>query len=255
MKKFITLSLLALSGMLASCTKEDEESLSGPTISKENFKYSVTQQQGHDNIVMLNSLITTNNYIPFWEFNGEYSKKNQDTITLPFAGNYMIRFSAYTQGGPISDSTAITVSENDPEYFANPMWNLLANAQEGKTWVWATDIPGGICYGNGPGDATFPQWWTNGIAYLTSEGVAADEMTFDLNGAKNYAFTHAGSTKKASFDLDTLNKTLKITGSDISLGNKVTYNIVHLTEDELTLVQQGEGWRNIWMYKRKGFNY
>jgi hypothetical protein len=135
------------------------------------------------------------------------------------------------------------------------MWNLLANAMEGKTWVWASDIPGGNCFGNGSGGATAPEWWQNGIAYLTEQGVAADEMTFDLAGAKNYTFTHAGVAKKALFELDTLNKTLKITGSDISLGNKVTYVIVKLTADELTLAQQGDGWRNIWMYKRKGFNY
>ena len=254
MKKFITLSLLALSAMLVSCTKEDEESLGGPSIAKSDVKFSVTQQQGHDNIVMLNSL-TQGGYIPYWEFTGGFSKKKLDTINLPFAGDYTIRYTIYTQGGPLIDSTKIKVSENDPEYFSSPMWNLLANAQEGKTWVWASDIPGGICYGNGSGGATAPEWWQNGIAYLTSQGVAADEMTFDLKGAKNYTFTHGGVSQKALFELDTLNKTLTVTDSDSSLGNQVTYVVVKLTADELTLAQQGDGWRNIWMYKRKGFNY
>jgi len=254
MKKLITLSLFALSAVLVSCTKEDEESLGGPTISKENVKFSVTQEQGHDNIVMLNSL-TEGSYIPFWEFTGGFSKNKKDTITLPFAGQYTVRYTIYTPGGPIADSANITVSENDPEYFANPMWDLLTNSQAGKTWVWASDIPGGICYGNGSGGATAPEWWQNGIAYLNDQGVAADEMTFDLNGAKNYTLTHAGTAKKALFELDTLAKTIKMTGADISLGNKVTYVIVKLTADELTLAQQGDGWRNIWMYKRKGYNY
>lgn len=254
MKKFITLSLLALSAMLVSCTKEDEESLGGPTIAKSDMKFAVTQEQGHDNIVMLNSL-TPGGYIPFWEYNGGFSKKKQDTINLPFAGNYTIRYTIYTQGGPLSDSTNITVSENDPEYFASPLWSLLTNGENGKTWVWASDIPGGICHGNGSGGATAPEWWQNGIEYLRSEGVADDEMTFDLKGAKNFTLAHAGTSQKAIFELDTLNKTLKITGGDISLGNKVTYVIVKLTADELTLAQQGDGWRNIWMYKRKGFSY
>lgn len=42
-------------------------------------------------------------------------------------------------------------------------------------------------------------------------------------------------------------------GADISWGNHVTYNITKLNENEITLVQQGECWRNIRMFKRKGF--
>jgi hypothetical protein len=251
MKNYI---LLLLIFGLVSCTKEDNESLPGASISMADLKFSVTQEQGHDNIVMLSSL-TKGSYIPFWKVAANLSKKLNDTITLPFAGTYTVNYSIYTSGGPIADSTQITVSENDPAYFNNVMWNQLANGQEGKTWVWAVDRPTGICYGNGSGTATAPEWWQNGIAYLTGEGVADDEMTFNLNGAKNYSFTHAGASKAATFDLDTLNKTLKITGSDISLGGKITYVIVKLTEDELTLAQQGDGWRNLWLFKRKGYTY
>jgi hypothetical protein len=251
MKNYIIILLLFV---LASCTKEDQETLSGPTLSQADIKYTVTQEQGHDNIVMLNSL-TKGSYIPFWQYSGGFSKSLSDTINLPFAGDYIIKYSVYTSGGPLNDSTKITVSENDPQYFHNPSWNLLTNAQDGKTWVWATDRPTGICYGNGSGGATAPEWWQNGIAYLTDQGVAADEMTFDLKGSKNYSITHAGVTTTASFDLDTLSQSIKITGSDISLGNKVTYVIVKLTADELTLAQQGDGWRNLWLFKRKGYTY
>jgi hypothetical protein len=251
MKNYILLLLILA---LVSCTKEDNESLSGASIPQSALKFSVTQEAGHDNIVMLSSL-TAGSYIPFWKVATSTSKKLNDTITLPFAGTYTISYSIYTSGGPLADSTQITVSENDPAYFSSVLWNQLTNGPEGKTWVWATDRPTGICYGNGSGAATAPEWWQNGIAYLTDQGVADDEMTFDLNGSKNYSFTHAGVAKTASFDLDTLNKTLKITGSDISLGGKITYVIVKLTDDELTLAQQGDGWRNLWLFKRKGYTY
>ncbi|HJT74483.1 MAG TPA: hypothetical protein VJ720_10700 [Chitinophaga sp.] len=254
MKKLITLSLLALSTWMVSCTKEDEESLPGPSIAQSDVKFSVKQQAGHDNIIMLEGL-TQNVYLHYWDFTGGYSKKQKDTINLPFAGTYTIHYSVYTHGGVLGDSTNITVSQNDPDYFSSPMWNLLANAQTGKTWVWATDVPGGAVYGNGPGTATKPEWWVNGLAYLTSQGVQDDEMKFDLDGAKNFTFTHNGVSTAARFDLDTLNKTLKITGSDISLGKKITYSIVTLNENELTLVEQGDGWRNLWLFKRKGYSY
>ncbi|SFD55272.1 hypothetical protein SAMN05518672_102398 [Chitinophaga sp. CF118] len=254
MKNYIILSLLVLASALVSCTKEDAESLPGSSIAKSNLKFSVTQEQGHDNIVMVSSL-TQGSYTPYWQVAGISTKKQIDTLTVPFGGTYMLNYSIYTSGGPLADSMQITVSENDPFYFSNKSWNLLTNGQQGKTWVWAVDRPTGICYGNGSGAAVAPEWWQNGIAYLTTEGVADDEMTFNLNGAKNFTFTHAGATKAASFDLDTLKQTVKITGSDISLGNKVTYVIVKLTEDELTLAQQGDGWRNLWLFKRKGYTY
>lgn len=251
MKNYIILLLLIL---VSACTKEDNESLPGSSIAKADLKFSVTQEQGHDNIVTLNSL-TKGSYIPYWQIAGISTKKPIDTITVPFAGTFTLIYSIYTSGGPLTDSTQITVSENDPNYFSSIMWNQLTNGQEGKTWVWAVDRPTGMVYGNGSGAAVEPEWWKNGISYLAGEGVADDEMTFNLNGAKNYSFTHAGTTKAAAFDLDTLKKTLKITGSDISLGGKVTYVIVKLTDDELTLAQQGDGWRNLWLFKRKGYTY
>jgi hypothetical protein len=252
MKNYI-ISLLILA--CVSCTKEDNESLPGATISKSDLKFAVSQEPGHDNVVMLSSL-TKGSYLPFWEIATNSSNKLTDTLNLPFAGVYTIHYSIYTSGGPLGDSTQITVSENDPAYFSSAMWNQLANGIEGKTWVWAVDRPTGICYGNGSGAAVVPEWWQNGIDYLSGEGVADDEMTFNLDGAKNYSFTHAGVSKTATFDLDTLKKTLKFTGSDISLGGgKITYVVVKLTDDELTLAQQGDGWRNLWLFKRKGYTY
>lgn len=252
MKTLLPLLILLL--ILVSCTKEDQETLPGSHIAQSDLKFAVTQQPGHDNVVMLASL-TPGSYIPFWQYTGGFSRSMNDTINLPFAGQYTIHYSIYNNGGPLADSSRITVSANDPDYFSSPMWNELANAQTGKTWVWATDVPGGFCYGNGSGEATAPEWWQNGADYLSSQGVLNDEMTFDLNGAKNYTFTHAGVATHGIFELDTLNKTLKISGGDISLGGKIVYNIVKLTNDELTLVQQGDGWRNLWLFKRKGFNY
>lgn len=252
MKNYII--IISLLFTLVSCTKEDEESMAGPTVSPSNLKISVTQQQGHDNIVILKSL-TPGSYLAFWQVSTIFSNKLNDTITIPFAGTFMVNYSMYTSGGPLSDSVKVTVSANDPGYFASPLWNLLTDGIGGKTWVWATDRPTGIVFGNGSGGATAPEWWQNGLSYLVGEGVAADELTFDLNGAKNYTLTHAGVTKAASFDIDTAKKILKITAGDIPLGNKVTYVIVKLTEDELTLAQQGDGWRNLWLFKRKGYTY
>ncbi|HWV64465.1 hypothetical protein [Chitinophaga sp.] len=213
--------------------------------------FSVTQTPGYDNQVTLES--KTKNVIPFWDYGFGTTKNTKAVVILPFAGDFFIKYSAYGDGGPKTDSVKVTVSENDPKFFSSEIYDLLTNSADGKTWVWAVDVPGGYCFGNGPGDADKPAWWTVGTAGLRDQGVLEDEMTFDLNKNANFSIIHKGVTTKGSFSLDTLNKAIKINGADISWGNNVTYNIVKLNANELTLVQQGDGWRNLWLFKRKGF--
>ncbi|MDR6568390.1 MULTISPECIES: hypothetical protein [Chitinophaga] len=213
--------------------------------------FSVTQNPDYDNQVTLES--KTKDVIPFWDYGFGTTKEAKAVVILPFAGDFFVKYSAYGAGGPKTDSVKVTVSENDPKFFSSKLYNLLTNGADGKTWVWAVDVPGGYCFGNGPGNSDVPAWWTVGKAGLITQGVVDDEMTFDLNKNANYSITHKGVTTKGSFTLDTLAQKIKINGADISWGNNVTYNIVKLNANELTLVQQGDGWRNIWIFKRKGF--
>ncbi|WP_295128654.1 hypothetical protein [uncultured Chitinophaga sp.] len=253
MKKFRILYTLLIAATLASCDpREDREDMPAP-IAASQIKFAVTQQAGYDNKVMLEN--QTAGVLAYWDYGIGISNKQKDTIILPFAGTYNIKFYAYSKGGPVKDSASVTVSSNDANYFANPMWNQLTNGQTGKVWVWAIDEPNGACYGNGSGGALTPEWWRVGVPDLTSWGVVNDEMTFDLNGAANFTKVSKGKTEKGFFALDTLNKTLKITGSDISNGKGIVYNIVKINNNELTVVEQGDGWRNLWLFKRKGFNY
>ena len=250
--KHILTSCLALCTLAACDPREDRDDLPQPMQSSE-LSFSVTQKQGYDNVIYLEN--KTKGVIPFWDYGTGISNKAKDTINIPFAGTYYIKFTAYAGGGPVQDSARITVTENDPQYFSSPMWNLLTNGDQGKTWVWAMDTPGGAPYGNGSGGATAPEWWKPTPADVTGWGVASDEMILDLKGAANFTKITAKGTTKGLFVLDTLNKTIKILGSDISYGAGITYVVVTLNQNELTLAQQGDGWRNIWMFKRKGFNY
>ena len=215
--------------------------------------FTVTQTPGHDNEVTLES--KTPGVISYWDYVYGFSNKQKVTVTIPFKGEFYVKYSAYADGGPKTDSVKVSISEKDKYYFSSPMWKLLTNAEAGKTWVWAVDIPGGACMGNGSGGAVKPEWWAVGSDYLKSVNAVNDEMTFDLDKNFNFTFSSNGKTTKGSFTLDTLNQTLKINGADISQGAKATYVVVKLNENELTLAQQGDGWRNIYMYKRKGFSF
>jgi hypothetical protein len=239
--------------LLAACDpREDRENMPAP-VDRAKLKFSVTQQAGYDNKVMLEN--QTAGTIAYWDYGIGISNKQKDTIILPFAGTYNIKFYAYSQGGPVKDSANVTVTKNDANYFSNPMWNQLTNGVTGKVWVWAIDEPNGACYGNGSGGALTPEWWRVGVPDLTSWGVLNDEMTFDLNGAANFTKVSKGKTEKGFFALDTVKKTIKITGSDISNGKNIAYTIVKINNNELTVVEQGDGWRNLWLFKRKGFAY
>lgn len=256
-----TLSLYAACLLLAvtACTKphESRDEL-GAAISTAQLKFTVTQNPQYDNAITMTS--TTPGVIPYWDYVFGTSNEAVKTDTIPFAGEFWIKYTAYAHGGPASDSVKIKVTQNDPNYFKDSTWNLLTNGTAGKTWVWATGNPSGAVYGNGPGDASSPQWWQVPAATLSSSlgkpaYIINDEMTFNLDGGYNYQYTSNGATTNAKYSLDIANKKLTIIGSDISSGGGIPYTIVTLNANELTLAQQGDGWRNIWMFKRKGYSY
>lgn len=249
--KRLHIFLLGFSALLFNACSPYEDKITPADPATTSLDFSVTQTPGYDNQVTLES--KTKGVIPFWDYVFGVSKDAKAVVILPFAGDFYIKYAAYTTGGPKTDSVKVTVSENDPNFFASKLYGLLANGEAGKTWVWAVDVPGGYCFGNGPGDTDKPAWWTVGAAGLKDQGVLDDEMKFDLNGNAHFSITHKGVTTLGSFALDTLNKKIKINGADISWGNNVSYDIIKLNENEMTLVQQGDGWRNIWMFKQKGF--
>lgn len=245
--------LVGASYLITACSPKEDRTSLGLPIAKTDLKFSVTQQTGYDNMVIVKN--NTPGIIPFWDFGNGVSNKQQDTTILPFAGAFFIKFTAYSHGGPVSDSVQVKVSKNDANYFKSPMWKLLTNGIAGKTWVWAADNPSGWVHGNGPQDAIVPQWWQVAASGLGDD--LNDQMTFNINGNANYAKATSKGLTKGIFTLDTLNKTLKITGADISegSGNSTLYNIAKLTENELTVVQIGSGFSNQWLFKKKGYKY
>jgi len=236
--------------MMAACTPT-EMRLDQPGLpDKSKLKYSVTQQQGHDNIVYLNS--QTAGAIPYWSYDGGSSTLALDTLVFPFSGKYVIKYSVNSAGGYVDgDSTTITVTNTDLATITDPGWSFLTNGQTGKTWVLDMTKPIGW-YGfdylkhNGSADD-----WNYHPDYVGNEWVMPNRdygsITFDLNNAKNYkkvALDAGGnaSTCTAKFNLDLVNKKMNLTGcglldgshlADASNWNALT--ILDLTDSTLTL--------------------
>lgn len=240
--------------LLAACSPDNPQL--GSIISANDLDISVTQNPDKDNIVYLEN--KTPGIIPFWDYGIGYSNENKTTIEIRFAGEHEITFHALENGGSVSTSRKITVTKNDEDYFKDPMWNLLTNGSEGKTWVWNDKVS--ACFGNGGQGSIVPEWWQVPYSQLVSEGSEIGEMEFNLNGAENFTKTlSTGTTSKGFFSLDVANKRLTILNSNILHGanygedgaNGNYYVITRLTETEMTLARQGDGWQNTWVFRVK----
>jgi len=266
---------------------EERDTLDKP-LTEADLNISVTNENGGNQVVLNNSTPFTSG---IWDYGIGKSVRKQDTILLPFLGTSVIGFTATADGGLVSTSKEIVISKID--HPLDSIWTLLAGETvEGKTWVWATDHPCGVAYGNGPYlEARVPEWWKVDAAALSGWGVLNDELTFNLNGSANCILTTgntnageglAAGTYNGSFSFDMKKITydakgakwaigkLTLKGTTVSRGfqpnvaNKsliYKYDILKLTKDELILAcakpgvttASGESW--YWCFKRKGFNY
>lgn len=139
------------------------------------------------------------------------------------------------------------------------------NTSAGKTWVFdGGPTPDGRkwWYMSPPDnpDSYETAWW-NAAGDCCPPADASGSMKFDLNGAANYTYISGpGATPKVgSFNLDIVNKTLKINGANIlgaeePRGNpKALYKIISLTATKMILWVPtnggGTGWT--WVFKVK----
>lgn len=218
---------------LAACTPSVERVAQVAPIAQSQLKFSVTQQQGYDNKVFL--LSETPDVIPYWNFGVGTSTKVADTVDLPFAGTHTIKYSVSSAGGFVTgDSVNIQVSQNDPVYFADSIWNILTNGVAGKTWVLDMTQPIGW-YGpdwlknNGSSDD-----WDYHPTYIGNTWVMPDvnygQMTFDLNGDFNYSVTQNDitganpQTCKCGFSINLAAGVINLSGCKMLYGGNYLSN-------------------------------
>lgn len=259
-------SLIGLALAFASCSTIEDRVDLGPVLKADQLVFSVSQPVAGSNTIILEN--KTPNTLQYWDWGTGFSNKLNDTIYIPFAGTFTMRFTAFCAGGTVTDSTTFTVAKNDETFFdKNPLWKKLTGGGTGQTWVWAIDIPGGKVAGNGPEDCTSPAWWT-----MTATDVAGqfsgkysieDEITFDLNGSANFAVKHKdGSVVKGFFgmlpDYSTNGKAYNafevIGGPTMPWPSTGKYHVTVINNTDSLVVHEYKAY-NVAMYKRKGFVY
>jgi hypothetical protein len=264
MKKIIY-GLMGFALLMASCTTMEDRDELGPVLAADQLKISIIQPTpGSNTIVFHNETVGAIIYYD-WGTGTLTSRNAYDTIYIPFAGTPKLKYTAFCQGGTVTDSTTFTIAANDDAYFdTDPAWKGLTAGGAGQTWVYALDIPGGIIAGNGPEDCQAPAWWTMDASPGNSWIKFHDEITFDLSGAANVTYkAEDGSIKKGFFKVIDQAVFNAVSYPSIQTLNGVTfpwpnpsdgkYHITKMTADELSVHAYKQ--YDIALYKRKGFIY
>lgn len=262
MKKTIFLILGAVLAF-AACEPTEKREDPGPVLTREQLDFSVTQDPAGSNTIILEN--NTKNTISYWDWGTGFSNKQRDTIYIPFAGTFVVKFTAFYKGGTVTDSTTFTITSNDDAFFdQDPAWKGLTGGGAGKTWVWATDHPSGFVLGNGPNNAVAPQWWQvrpfGSDAWVTN--MMNDEVYMDLQGAANFELRKGnGSVIKGFFNITEPVTIEGVTYSTMEVLGGPTwpwpsakrYTITKLNENELS-IHPFDAF-DVAVYKQKGFSY
>lgn len=192
MKRIINWITLSLCGAVVLSCAPDYDSELGAIPDPSSLQYSVTQEEGYDNKVYLQSL--TPGVVPYWDYELGTSNKFKDTIAIPFKGDFWVKYRAYGDGGSSVDSTMITVSEFDQTYFADPVWQKLTNGELGRTWKLVAVKAGDAK------SKTYNDWGDAG--WVSAD--FGDSAYFDLNKGFNFVRYTDGVASASTFSLDTL---------------------------------------------------
>lgn len=273
MKKNILYLVAGIVFLIAACEPIEDRQQAGPIVPASDFTYTITNDPTNDYIIYLTN--TTPGVMFSWDYSWGVSRKQTDTVEMLVPGTYDVKITATTAGGIVTDTKQVTVTQPDPSAFQEPEWTYLTNLATGKTWVWDDNQP--APWGNGGfKGCTAPCWWAVSMADLVGQGVATDEMKFDLNGGRHLTLTAASvpsaGVTAGSFDLQmgvfkegwdigtlTTTNTTVINGVYVNNGNARVekFYILKLTNSELVLSSPepgvtgdwGTAW--FWMFKPK----
>lgn len=242
------LFIIGCTAMVFSCTPDDPKFGVPPRPS--DLKYTVTQDPSYTNKVFLQSL--TPGIIPYWDYELGSSNHLLDTVIIPFKGTFWVKYRALGAGGSTTDSTEITISQFDPNYFSDPVWQLLTNGEKGRSWKLVA-VKAGDAKSTG-----FSDW--GDASWINPPPPFGDSAHFDLDKGFNFIRYTSGVPKKSTFGinlnevlpdayLNTPGKALFINGgnkmpaNDVSnqmtASNKSRFRILKINSDTLILGQGG----------------
>ena len=131
---------MGLALLMASCeTMENRDEL-GPVLTKDQLSIAVVQPTSGSNTVILQN--KTQGAIMYWDWGTGTSHRAIDTIYIPFAGTFKLKYTAFCAGGTITDSTNFTIAANDDAFLQRSgmerfnQWRLRSDMGDGSWYTW-----------------------------------------------------------------------------------------------------------------------
>ncbi len=271
MKKNILFVFIGGLLLFAACNPIEKRDSLSPALSVEELDSKVSVTLTGNTV----SCSVDHTCIAYWTTNSGKQGVGEDLeFYLPLRGDYTVTCTVISDAEKVSITRNVVVPESDPDYYSSPLWDLLTNGPDGKTWVWATDKPEATIWGVAPWFSD-PQivngtgiWWGQNFPDIEGQGTSADdELYFDLNQSHHYVLTQTGADAKpgsgsGSFDMDLSEDnmllwsadgsvfsygTITFTNSTIPIASNdggdyhYTYDILKLTADELVLAYFVDG--------------
>lgn len=260
-----TKAVVAAATLLFTACQPDEFEL-GDLLMKEELKYSITQDASDPNAIVLQA--QNPGHQPFWVTPMGRSTLAQDTVRIPFEGEYSFIYGIVTKGGVVqADTFKLKLTTNNLNYVNDPLWTLLTGGVgEEKTWYLDLNAEGESRYFAGPlyFYGTDDSWLTVTDGETLPEGSdswnwqadwagnqwmmdAADfgSMTFSLKAGASITVDHKvlGRNETGTYFLDAKAKTLKMTDAsplhdearDGQVVNWGDIKLMSLTENSLQL--------------------
>ena len=208
MKYKIGYSIAAIMLLFASCTAIEDRAPLGTVLTAAQVKIKVVQNTtGANAVTVLNATPGAIIYFDWGTGTGKSASVDDSVhFYVPFAGKFVLKYTAFCAGGTVTDSTTFTIAANDNAYFdGDPVWKTLTGGGTGETWVFATDVPGGVIGGNGPINCPAPAWWTldassGGMGgQLKAPWSVQDQVSCNLTGAANFIVKHSDNSVTKGF--------------------------------------------------------
>lgn len=260
--------------LLGACDPVVDNKEMGGIVDESALKLDVhATTEGGNEIVMINNTPGVGSY---WDHITGISIRQKVTVALPFMGEQTIKFTGFCDGGVVTATRKVTISQIDHPVAEE--WNLFAGADiSGKAWVWNFEGYDDAVYGTGGWLTEFaPSWDVMPVEDLEE---ADCELVFDLDGGPNLTKKDADGNvlEKGtfSFDMSVTKKNpdngeqwsigqLKLTGVSVLSGHAfydesekiTTFEILELTEDALVLCwnpSDAEAWSDatFWCFRKK----
>jgi len=277
MKKII-LFLFSTLILNSACDPLVDDKSIGGVVSENELNITVESTSPGSNEILLEN--NTSGVGSHWDYLVGRSTKQREVVRLPFVGELTITFIGLSDGGSVTTTRKVNVTQIDKEI--EKEWTILGGTDvNGKAWVWAD---GDDVYGSGGYGYSYAPGWS----FVTKENMLDtknespdNEMLFDLNGGANFTKRTADGTvlEKGSFKFDMTKQKIKEDGTVWSIGQLeltdatilcgtsrwgstplYVFDILSLTDDEIILgwaadgtkfETWGDGDATFWSFKRK----